>query len=61
MIDSSYEEENKIIQVTQRVLVEYFSTRDTRLARGGLAALKNSFAAIYLVPLQAGVSMHFRY
>ena len=42
-------------------MVAYFGARDTDLSRKGLFALANSFAAIYYIPFQAGMSLHFRF
>lgn len=60
-VDETYAKENAIIQEVQKVMLQYFAKRETALSKKGLFALENSFAAIYYVPFQSGMSLHFRY
>jgi hypothetical protein len=60
-VDSAFAAENATITTIQADLVAYFGGRDTELSRKGRAALASSFAAIYYVPYQAGISLHFRF
>ncbi len=61
IVDSAFAGENATIGNIQSDMVAYFKARDTDLSRRGQFALANSFAAIYYVPYQAGISLHFRF
>eukprot|EP00733_Pompholyxophrys_punicea_P002443 Pompholyxophrys_punicea_v1_NODE_1910_length_510_cov_2.408791.p1 type:complete len:103 gc:universal NODE_1910_length_510_cov_2.408791:427-119(-) len=60
-VDEKYASANQTISEIQKVMVEYFASRDADLARRGLFALENSFAAIYYIPFYTGMSLHFRF
>jgi hypothetical protein len=60
-VDEEFAAENAVISKIQVDMVEYFESRKTELARKGLFALANSFAAIYYIPFQSGMSLHFRF
>ena len=60
-VDEEFKEANQKIQQIQTVMVEWFAQRPTDLARKGLSALAASFAAIYYIPFQSGMSLHFRF
>jgi len=60
-VDEEYKDANDTIAKIQDLMVKWFESRDTDLARKGLKALSSSFAAIYYIPFQCGMSLHFRF
>jgi hypothetical protein len=60
-LDDSFAVENVAIADIQARLMAYYESRDTPLARGGLAALKNTLAGIYFIPFKTGISLQFSF
>lgn len=60
-VDEEFKEANEKIARIQNVMVQWFAGRPSDLARKGLSALSSSFAAIYYIPFQSGMSLHFRF
>jgi len=60
-VDDDYAAANQQIEGIKKVMVQYFGNRNTNLSKKGLFALENSFAAIYYLPFQSGMSLHFRF
>lgn len=60
-VDETYTEANQAIERIQGQMVDYFKLRDAQISRDGLNALSSSFAAIYYIPFQTGMSLHFRF
>jgi len=61
-VDENYVEANKTIEEgIKQTMLSYFQKRKSDLAQKGLFALHNSFAAIYYIPFQCGMSLHFRF
>ena len=56
-VDESFAAANAKIQEIQERMVTYFAGRNTDLSAKGIFALKNSFAAIYYLPWQTGMSL----
>ncbi|KAK9831583.1 hypothetical protein WJX74_001220 [Apatococcus lobatus] len=61
LLDESYAADNAQIGKIQDLMVDYFKTRTSDLARGGLNALRLSMAGLYYLPFQAGISLFFRF
>ncbi len=60
-LDNSYSEENETIDDVRKILIDFYSQKDTELSEIGLNALDNSFAGIYYLPVRTGMSLHFRF
>jgi len=60
-VDSGYAEGNLRIEEIKKFMVKHFKGRDKELAKKGVAAVENSFAAIYYLPFQCATSLHFRF
>eukprot|EP00735_Rhodelphis_limneticus_P010975 TRINITY_DN4015_c0_g1::TRINITY_DN4015_c0_g1_i1::g.11978::m.11978 TRINITY_DN4015_c0_g1::TRINITY_DN4015_c0_g1_i1::g.11978 ORF type:complete len:562 (+),score=104.23,DnaI_N/PF07319.6/0.032 TRINITY_DN4015_c0_g1_i1:33-1688(+) len=61
LIDDDYIAANEKIRKIQNRMEDYFRERDTDFARNGLGALRACFPAIYYIPFQCGMSLHFRF
>eukprot|EP01006_Ploeotia_vitrea_P029425 TRINITY_DN61974_c0_g1_i1.p1 TRINITY_DN61974_c0_g1~~TRINITY_DN61974_c0_g1_i1.p1 ORF type:complete len:550 (-),score=88.97 TRINITY_DN61974_c0_g1_i1:1577-3226(-) len=59
--DADYQKNNETIREIQGKMVEYFKTRDSPICKSGLHALGASHAAIFYIPFQTGMSLHFRF
>jgi len=59
--DSEYEEENKKMVVIKGHMIDYFRNRDTEIGNKGLKALSSTCSAIFYIPFQCGMSLHFRF
>jgi hypothetical protein len=60
-VDEEYAAANRTIEEVKHVMIKYFGARDKDLAKRGLFALNNSFAAIYYLPFVCAQSLHFRF
>jgi len=60
-VDDSYSKQNTTIEAIKNDMVAYFSKRNSELSKSGIFALNNSFAAIYYIPFQCAMSLHFRF
>ena len=59
-VDEEYAAANRTIEEVKQVMIKYFGARDKDLAKRGLFALNNSFAAIYYLPFVCAQSLQFR-
>jgi len=60
-VDETYAEANQTMSQIQDHMINYFKSRETSLCKAGLSALSNCMSAIYYIPFQAGMSLHFRF
>lgn len=56
-LDESYAAENAAIADIQTRMMEWYTARDTPLARAGLNSLSNTMAGIYFIPFKTGISL----
>jgi hypothetical protein len=60
-LDETFAKENAAIADIQHRMMTFYSSRDTPLAKSGLAALANTMAGIYFIPFKTGASLVFSF
>lgn len=61
ILDETYGKDNDEIKNIQKLICEYYASRQTPLSKAGLAALANTLAGIYYIPFKTGASLVFAY
>jgi len=59
--DSEFAEANATMVTIKQLMMAYFRGRNTEIARNGLTALGTTSSAIFYLPFQSGMSLHFRF